>query len=158
MPNDLLVKLYNVEDNGEAQSLARQGIRICRPMALDKARVLQFVKENFYDGWMHECEYAFTAHPITCFVAIYEKKVVGFACYDVTRRGIFGPIGVLDSMRGKGVGTALLKKCMLAMKEEGYGYAVIGWVDEALEFYRRTVGAEVIADSFPGVYKDMIGM
>ena len=44
----------------------------------------------------------------------------------------------------------------LSMWEEGYGYAIIGWADEALEFYKKSVNAIVIEDSAPGVYKRMI--
>jgi predicted N-acetyltransferase YhbS len=88
---------------------------------------------------------------------VKEGAVVGFACYDVTAKGLFGPLGVTESFRGRGIGKALLLKCLLSMREEGYAYAIISWVGAA-EFYRRTVGAQVIEDSFPGVYRRSIGI
>lgn len=47
-----------------------------------------------------------------------------------------------------------------AMREYGYGYAIIGWVSEAENFYRKTVGAEYIKGGNPenGVYSNLIMM
>jgi len=33
------------------------------------------------------------------------------------------------------------------MKDNGYGYAVIGWVDDALDFYKKTIKVMEIPDS-----------
>ena len=65
-------------------------------------------------------------HPISCFVAVQNQQIIGFACYDATALGFFGPTGVIEESRGKGVGKALLLACMLDMKLKGYGYAIIG--------------------------------
>ena len=35
------------------------------------------------------------------------------------------------------------------MREYGYAYAIIGWVSEAEQFYRKTVGAEFIKGGNP---------
>ena len=67
-----------------------------------------------------------------------------FACFDSSAKGFFGPIGVLSEYRGKRVGQSLLLKTLYAMKEYGYGYAIIGWVSDAELFYRKTVGAECL--------------
>ncbi len=159
MPNDMLVKLYQIEEKPELrESLQKQAISVKRAMSADKARVVQFVKNNFGDGWAHECSYAFTAHPVSCFIAVREKKVIGFACYDAAAKDFFGPTGVYEKYRGLGIGEALLRACLLALKSEGYAYAVVGWVDEAAEFYRKTVGATVIEDSYPGIYQNMISI
>ena len=55
-----------------------------------------------------------------------QKEIVGFACYDATCMNFFGPTGVKESERGKGVGKALLLAALHAMKEQGYAYAIIG--------------------------------
>ena len=67
----------------------------------------------------------------------------GFACYDSTGRGLFGPIGVAREARGRGIGRGLLLSCLHAMSAAGYAYAVVAGV-EAAEFYQRTVGATEI--------------
>ena len=54
-----------------------------------------------------------------------------------------------------GIGEALLRVSLTAMRDAGYGYAIIGGVGPA-EFYRRTVGAIEIPDSNPGIYAEML--
>ena len=83
------------------------------------------------------------------------SELAGFACYDTSFRGFFGPLGVADSHRGSGVGTALLARSLDAMAEMGYPYAIIGY-SGADEYYAKTVGAIPIEGSEPGPYRDWI--
>lgn len=83
------------------------------------------------------------------FVAVAEKKIIGFACYNSSGKGYFGPFGVSSDYRGKGVGTELFYACLDGMKNEGYGYAVVGWVDSAAEFYKRAADAVYIPNTEP---------
>ena len=53
------------------------------------------------------------------------------------------------------IGAALLLACLSAMREEGYGYAVIGSVGPA-DFYKKICGAVEIEGSSPGVYRGML--
>ncbi len=157
MPFDMLVKLYSLSNHIDGiEKLKEEGIEIKRPLALDKNRVISYVREHFYENWANECDVAFSRIPISCFIAVKDEEIVGFSAYDVTYRGFFGPTGVSKEYRGKGLGKVLLLKSLLAMKEIGYGYAIIGWVDTAKNFYEKVVGAIPIEDSFPGIYKDMI--
>jgi hypothetical protein len=41
------------------------------------------------------------------------------------------------------------------MRQEGFGYAIIGGVGPA-DFYVKTVGAIAIEDSEPGIYRDLL--
>lgn len=134
------------------------GVQIKRAMACDKQRVLSFVKETFGDGWMHEAEVALLNR--SCFIATRDHQILGFACFDATAKGYFGPIGVLEAERGTGVGTALLLRTLTCMHENGYGYAIIGWVDDAEAFYRKTVGAEWIPGGEPAntEYSNLISL
>ena len=70
-----------------------------------------------------ECAVSFAHTPIGCWVATRGSEIVGYACYDATAPDFFGPTRVLDSEQGHGVGTALLLRCLTAMREYGYGYA-----------------------------------
>ena len=83
------------------------------------------------------------------------KEMLGFACYDATAKGFFGPTGVLEAARGTGIGSALLMASLHAMRDEGYGYAIIGGVGPA-EFYEKICGAVKIDGSSPGIYKGML--
>ncbi len=157
--NDLLVKLYGLEeDRALLETLAQQGIEIKRALSPDKQRILSYINENFPEGYENECDVCFSNMPVSCYIAVKDKKVIGFASYEATARNYFGPTGVSDSFKGMGIGKALLLKSLLSMKELGYAYAIIGWVDDALPFFQKTVNAEIIPDSFPGVYGRMIDM
>ena len=154
---DLLVKLYELEDEiKNLDKLKKDDIKIVRALALDKSRIIDFIKNEFEINWANEFERALFNNPSSCFIAIKDKEVVGFACYDTTGKGFFGPTGVSEKVRGKGVGTVLLLKCLLDMKNMGYGYAIIGGASDAIDFYSKVVGATIIPDSYPGIYSRMI--
>jgi predicted N-acetyltransferase YhbS len=95
-----------------------------------------------------------------CFIATDNGKIVGFACFDASAKGIFGPLGVDSNRRKENIGKALLIRTLEAMREYGYAYAIIGWVSEAEMFYRKTVGAEFIKDGNPenSVYSNLVFM
>lgn len=153
---DLLVKLYELPDAREILvELKAGGIEIKRAIAPEKHLVSAWVEEKFSKGWASECEAAFSNAPCSCFIAVRDSKVIGFACYDAAARGFFGPIGVDEGARKSGLGKGLTLRTLEAMREAGYGYAIIGWAGVP-EFFKKTAGATVIEGSVPGVYKNMI--
>jgi GNAT superfamily N-acetyltransferase len=156
---DMLVRLYDMPEINEEKRLADEGICIKRAMALDKTPIIEFIRANFEtEGWASECEKAIFTEPSSCYIAVRNGCVVGFACYDATGRGFFGPTGTAESERGKGIGKALLGRCLLSMREKGYGYAIIGYVTDAVGFYKKAVNATVIDGTDPGksIYKNLI--
>lgn len=157
--SDLLVKLYEVHENRELEERLRgQGIRVNRVIPPNYDLLLEFIGEHFSKMWVSETKAALANHPASCYIAVQDGKIIGFACYNATAKDYFGPTGVAEEHRGKGVGTLLLLKCLLALKEEGYGYAIIGWSDDATPFYQKIVGAVEIPGSLPGVYGQMVEM
>jgi predicted N-acetyltransferase YhbS len=112
------------------------------------------VKEHFGPLWAVEAERAFTHSPITAHIATKGGEIAGFAVYECTRRGYFGPTGVREDLRGNGLGAALLFRCLESMREMGYAYAVIGGVGPAA-FYEKLVGAFVIPGSETGIYASL---
>ncbi len=153
---DLLVKLYGLPESGRLCSeLAGKGIEIKRAIGPEKHAVTAWVLANFSRAWASEADVAFSQNPPSIFVAVKDKAVIGFACYDSTAKGFFGPIGVDQNVRAGGLGKALLIRTLEAMREAGYGYAVIGWAGP-VDFFKKIVGAVVIEGSEPGVYKNLI--
>lgn len=153
---DMLVRLYDIKDDPEQEKkLNAEGIKIFRVLPPDIGKAVEFAR-TFGEGWANECLAGCTNHPASCFVAVKEKKIIGFACYDATAKDFFGPTGVLSSERGKGIGMVLLKKCLCAMAAEGYAYAIIGGVDAARVFYEKAVNAVTIEGSSPGLYATLI--
>jgi GNAT superfamily N-acetyltransferase len=154
---DMLVSLLHLPDAGDLyQSLEKKGIRIQRAMTPDKLCVVKWVNDHFGPGFAGECDAAFSHHPVSCFLAVQDHHILGFACYNATYPDFFGPTAVLESQRGSGIGKALLIRSLESMRDYGYAYAIIGGVGPA-EFYTKCVGATLIPDSSPGIYRDLIG-
>ena len=156
MAGDMIARLYTLP---QAPALP-DGIRIHRAFPGDKRTILSFIERQFSRGWADEAEHALLLSPPGCFIVSEAGHIVGFACYDATAKGFFGPIGLLPEKRGSGIGRALLIRTLEAMREAGYAYAVIGWVDDAAGFYQKTVGAGYIPGGTPqnSVYSNMLSM
>jgi GNAT superfamily N-acetyltransferase len=154
---DLLVPLYKLPPVADRIEKLRtdDGIIIRRAFPFDLSRTRRFIGKHFSEGWADETEAAFARLPITCWLAIHEKRIIGFACVEATARGMFGPTGVDETYRGKGVGAALLIAALQGLREMGYAYGVIGGAGP-VAFYEKCVGAIVIPDSTPGIYVDML--
>ena len=151
---DMLVSLLNIpDDRGEIERLRNEGILIRRVQPFEISLLRKFIVEVFSEGWADEAINAFAHQPPTCFIATHERKIIGFAAFECTRRNFFGPTGVKESYRGRGIGKALFLACMRAQLELGYAYAIIGAAGPT-EFYTKAIGATIIPDSSPGVYID----
>lgn len=147
---DLLVKLYELPKAVEVA-----GYTIRRPLPHERDRLADWVGEHFTSGWQSEVSCAFGEPPARGWIAIDEatNEIAGFAAYDVAFRGFFGPTGVAESARGKGLGTALMLQALHSMSEKGYAYAIIGYAS-SVDYYQKTVGAIEIPDSTPGAYPE----
>ncbi|MBX3065007.1 MAG: GNAT family N-acetyltransferase [Anaerolineae bacterium] len=153
---DMLVKLYALPPlEPLLQQQRDQGITIRRALAPEKHHILHWVRQQFSEFWVSECDVAINSKPVSCWIATFEDALIGFGCYDTTCKGFFGPTGVSESARGRGTGTALLLVCLHDMRSQGYGYAIIGHVGPT-SFYERAVGATIIPDSSPSVYAGLL--
>lgn len=150
---DLLVNLLKLPPVGPESNNA---FNVRRAQPFELTRVREFIERSFDSvAWADEVSVGFSNKPVSVFIATIDGEIVGFAAYECTRRGFFGPTGVLDEMRGRGIGQALLLACLRCLQEMGYVYAIIGAVGP-VRFYQKTVGAIVIPDSEPGIYTDLL--
>jgi GNAT superfamily N-acetyltransferase len=134
-------------------------VEVRRAMTPERGLVLNWIETHFESGWANASATAFSQQPVTCFVAVKEGRMLGFAAYDVLLKGFFGPLGVLEAVRGHGIGRALSLYTLHAMREAGYGYAIISHVPEteqSLDYYKRVARATVIPHSEPGVYHNLL--
>jgi predicted N-acetyltransferase YhbS len=145
---DLLVNLLKLPS-------FEQDLRVRRAQPFELTLVRRFVETIFSLSWADEISVGFAHQPVSVFVATIERELVGFAAYECTRRGFFGPTGVIPAAQGKGIGKALLLASLIALREMGYVYAIIGAAGP-VDFYRNTVGAIAIPDSEPGIYTDLL--
>jgi ribosomal protein S18 acetylase RimI-like enzyme len=156
---DMLVKLYDIPDVDPVMvQMFSMDVEVRRAMAAEKRHVLEWMQEEFNSyHWSSQCDVAFSRRPISCFVAIKDNALLGFACYDATLRGFFGPTGVSQQARGYQIGRALLLKTLHSMKQEDYGYAIIGAANDGnADFYKSVARATVIENSTPGVYSGIL--
>lgn len=148
---DLLVNLLKLPP----LDVSVPDIRIRRAQPFEITPVREFIKNNFSTTWADEISVGFANKPVSVFIATRDRSIVGFAGYECTRRAFFGPTGVAESERGRGVGKVLLLAALHGLRELGYVYGVIGAAGP-VEFYQQTVGAIVIPGSEPGIYTDLL--
>lgn len=154
---DRLVKLYDLPPaEPHLKTLLKKGVTVRAARAYEKTQTVAWVLDKFRAGWADQCSVAFSNHPVSCFIATEKGAIVGFACYESTCKNFFGPIGIAEHARGRGIGKALLLSCLHAMAASGYAYAIIGGGDGARKFYAETVGAIEIEGSSPGIYRDRL--
>jgi GNAT superfamily N-acetyltransferase len=165
---DMLVKLYNLPSaEPYIGKLHEQNLYIRQARPGEQRTIADWVRQRFPEEWAVGCEWAIARDPISCYIAVEQEisfvptgdpyhlpqeKLVGFACYDAASKGMFGAMGVQEDYRARGVGRALLLISLHAMAAERYAYAIIGWAG-SFEFYQKTVGAILIEDSEPGIFR-----
>ncbi|MBV8529802.1 MAG: GNAT family N-acetyltransferase, partial [Candidatus Eremiobacteraeota bacterium] len=128
------------------------GIKISPPGPAD-GRTLAWIDEAFGGAWSSEAAVGANV------VARRDGVPIGFATLDARALrfawlsglarepgvGIFGPFGVAAAERGRGLGLALLRRALGALRERGYARALVPAVgDERLiRYYAGCVGARI---------------
>ena len=152
---DLLVRLYDLPEFEATARVAAAGIDIRRALTPERYIVLDWVRQRFAAPWVGEVAAGMGRLPVSVLVAVKEGQLLGFACYDTTARGFFGPTGVAEEARHQGIGESLLIATLRAMRDEGYAYGVIG-DPGPVAFYQKRLDAIEIPGSEPGVYRGML--
>jgi hypothetical protein len=76
-----------------------------------------WISQAFSNAWAGEFDTAFRSSPPSAWGLQRGSQLLGFACYDVTARGFFGPAAVLESQRGKDLGHLLLLASLHAFQQ-----------------------------------------
>ena len=118
---------------------ASGGLRPATAESDSREEVLAFIEQHFGAIWRFEA-----SRGETIFHVRVDGKIAGFATHDANNKGLgfFGPTGVAEEMRGRGLGRELLLASLADLRTRGYGSVVIPWTD-SVEFYRRSCGAEI---------------
>lgn len=153
--SDLLVRLYDLPVFEAEEKVRNAGIVVRRAMPFERQFILDWIAKHFYGPWVSEAALGLSQQPTTTYVAVKDGALLGFACYDTTAKGFFGPTGVDEAARGQGIGEALLIATLKGMREAGYAYAVIG-DPGPVAFYQKRLDALEIPKSKPGVYAGML--
>lgn len=152
---DYLVNLHSRHLEALAARVAGVAATIRVALPPEMHIVQRWVRSHFSEYWVSEVTVAMAHQPPGCLIATLDGELVGFACYDATARGFFGPTGVAPDHRGKGIGLALLYHTLAQMKAQGYAYAVIGAVGPG-SFYSEAVGAIPIPTEGEDIYKGLL--
>ena len=131
------------ETSDKEEKLAQEGIHIRRATEEDRVELLRFIEDEFA-LWRHEVSMSFQRDPIAVHIAEVNDTIRGFSAYNGNNVGTgwFGPMGTSGSLRGKGIGEVLLKRCLCDLKDEGNKKAIIPWVGP-IAFYAHHAGARV---------------
>lgn len=121
----------------EEARLTDAGVEVRRAEADDIARLRPVIAAEFGGHWAAEITTAQAVH-----IALRENRPIAFAAWGCTRPSWFGPMGTLPEGKGLGVGSVLLKRCLLDQAKAGYAQAQIGWVGP-IPFYAKAVGARI---------------
>lgn len=137
---DLIVNLYQEKLKDAKPLLKDDTIKIKRILSPNSDHLVKFVLETFNDTWASEVKAAIYSPAPTCYIATKDGVIIGFACYDATAKGYFGPTGINPEFRGLNIGQVLWVETLKAMKEAGYGYAIVGGTTDLLSnFYGKYI-------------------
>jgi ribosomal protein S18 acetylase RimI-like enzyme len=120
--------------------LAAEGVTIRPAQPTDILPLLAFLEEHF-PHWRGDATGVMTElfgadpHQVTLHIAEEHGTIVGYA---QSRAERFGPFGVNESCRGRGIGAALLARVLPAMRARGFHAAWFLWTsDRAAKLYRE---------------------
>lgn len=123
------------------QKRENEGFRFLQYSQQHAIELLQFVESNFTAGWYYSiCSAVLNQRAErTVLLAMKDDHIIGYIQrefdYDPNR---FGPFGVAEEYRCKGIGTILLHNCWQSMTQEGKKSAYFKTTDEiAQKFYLR---------------------
>lgn len=152
---DLLVNLYSrrMEELRHRVDGVEAVIRVALPP--EQHIIKDWVRAQFSEYWVSEVSAAMAHQPPGCLIATVDGQLVGFACYDATARGFFGPTGVSDAQRGRRIGLALFYHTLMAMKAQGYAYAIVGSAGP-VDFYVNAAGAMPIPADKEDIYQGLL--
>lgn len=152
---DLLVNLYSrrMDELRERVQDVDATIRVALPP--EQHIIKDWVRTHFSEYWVSEVSSAMAHQPPGCLIATVDGELVGFASHNATARGFFGPTGVSETQRGKRIGLALFYHTLMAMKAQGYAYAIIGSAGP-VDFYVNAAGAMPIPSDKEDIYQGLL--
>src|SRR5260370_14709062 len=119
---DLLVNLLKLPS---LEQLKDEDVNIRRAQPFETPPVREFIEANFSVAWADEDSVGFANKPVTVVIATRHGRAIGFAGYECTRKAFFGPTGVVESERARGLRMPLLVASLWGLLQLGYVYRII---------------------------------
>jgi GNAT superfamily N-acetyltransferase len=147
---DVVVHLKDFEPNEYQKKAKRRaeeiGVKVVdyKPEMIDMMRKF-VIKLNMIQWFPSGWEMSFSENSSgRSLVALKDENIIGWSSFGIDgTEGHFGPIGVLEEYRNKGIGTYLLLESMLRLKELRVNKVVARWavarfyLKSGWEIYRR---------------------
>jgi GNAT superfamily N-acetyltransferase len=137
---DVLIRERDFDTAASEARLRERGIVVRRGTLDDVNALVELCNANGYQGWMAESRIALQKIPPTVFVAERDGDVLAFAAHSVVGPLHFGPMLTSPDLRGIGIGSVLLKRCLVDWQRAGHDRCEIIWAGP-ISFYARVVGA-----------------
>ncbi len=133
----------DLNTSAEEKNLENHDIEIRRATQADTPKIKELLCAE-WQLWNNELDMAMADNPPSVHVAFINGSLRAFSAHNANNKGTgwFGPMGTHPDMRGKGVGTILLKRCLLDMRHQGHKQAIIPWV-APIAFYSHFVNAKI---------------
>ena len=130
------------DTNAEEGRLLERGIAVRVATRDDIAAITRLCEREEHFGWIVEADASLGRDPGSLFVAERDGEICAFATHGAIGPTHFGPMLTASDLRGLGVGSVLLKRCLQNWQKEGHTVGEIIWAGP-LAFYSRSVGATV---------------
>ena len=136
----------NLDTLDETPLAEAPGIHIADFMPIFTEQLLDFIEKNFNSDWYFRAEaVASKGEPEQICLALKDDEIVGYSMFSGPEGKHwfmpgerFGPFGVREDFRGKGIGKSLLGRTLLHMRSRGIKVAYFLWTDEkASHLYHR---------------------
>lgn len=137
---DVVLTGRDFATDAEESSLHAQGFTVRRGRTEDKDALAELCEDQGHHGWVAESAMALAREPATLFLAEWSGSVLAFAAHSVAGPFHFGPMLTAAHLRGLGLGSVLLKRCLRDWQRLGMDRCEIVWAGP-LSFYARSVGA-----------------
>jgi len=125
-------------------ALKDEGIIIKAAAKEDEDRVSKWVHETFWPPWDYETTLAFEGDEAGVWIAEdSDKNLLGFSVYGGLEPTWFGPIGVVETARRRGIGSILLYRCVESMRSLGKRYISIPWTSNLFFYSQLSIIKEI---------------
>ena len=128
-------------DADERRLLVEHGVELRRALPEDKERLSAFAGAHSVI-WGIEVTLAYWNDPVSLHIAEKDGQLVGFGCHSTGGPMYFGPTLTVPELRGLGIGTVTLKRCLLDMQQLGWRRIEINSAGP-MAYYARSVGATI---------------
>ncbi|MDQ3855551.1 MAG: GNAT family N-acetyltransferase, partial [Chloroflexota bacterium] len=129
------------DTGAQEERLSREGFEIRRLEPSDREAFSRWMLDTWGATWQVEALATYDQNPVSTHIALHDGRIRAFASYGSTAfENGFGPTGTDESLRGKGLGGVLFRRCMRDLRAQGHTGCEVIWVGP-IAFYAKVADA-----------------